>query len=44
MFVVRALAGEVKGAGVAWSGEEEAEGGPNSSLQLLQGELQRRPS
>lgn len=41
MFVAHGLEEEVEGAGVAWSGEEEAEGGPNSSLQLLHGGLQR---
>lgn len=32
---------EVKGAGVAWSGDEETEEALNSSSQLVQGRQQR---
>lgn len=41
MFIARGLSGMVTGTGVTWSGEEQDEGGPGSSFQLLQSELQR---
>lgn len=37
MFAAHGGAGEVKGAGVAWSGDEEAEEALNSSSQLIEG-------
>lgn len=37
MFAPHGGAGEVEGAGVAWSGDEEAEEALNSSSQLVQG-------